>query len=324
MASQNIGVNIEEYLYNKTSTSIPKVDMQMRIEHLRKIGLLEKFYNIYNSRKWNNNTLVNFIRIGSIENPCISIYNVGDEEVVGIKVYYDGQANVIAHKIIIQSVSKSAKKEINDKVSKLKKYFTNFSKTKLEVNSNDSVLIFNFRGEVDPIVIVPRTLFPNDSKTFCNELTSLRSYILLLLGLDSVESDLNTASVSSLQNNLKKKSLIGFKNINVALDLFMKNRKIYGLEESIWQYFTSSNSPLDKYLSVWIYNICMSLNYNIELPVKYLFNRNLLPFIAKLNPDNNILFMYIHYKYNQFMDNNEMSEYYLEKLRKENIDDRLL
>lgn len=104
----------------------------------------------------------------------------------------------------------------------------------------------------------------------------------------------------------------------------MKNRKIYGLEESIWQYFTSSNSPLDKYLSVWIYNICMSLNYNIELPVKYLFNRNLLPFIAKLNPDNNILFMYIHYKYNQFIDNNKMSEYYLEKLRKENIDDRLL
>ena len=206
----------------------------------------------------------------------------------------------------------------------MKKYFTNPIKSKLKLNENDPVIIFNFRDIEDSVVVAPKTLFPDDNESIINKLISLRSNIVLELGLDSVEADLNTASVNSLQNRLRNKSILNFKDINSALNCFLRNNKIYGIGQSLRQYYTSSNNPLDKYLSVWIYNIDMRLNQNMELPVEYLFNENFLPYIDQLDPNENILYTFIYYKYSQFKGNKKLSEFYLDRLRKEDIDKRLL
>lgn len=285
---------------------------------------MKSFLEIYKRLNWDNNTIINFIKIGSIENPSISIYSVSDNEIAGIKVYFDGQSNAIAHKTIIQTISKSKKEEIANKISGLKKYFTNPIKSKLKLNENDPVIIFNFRDIEDSVVVAPKTLFPDDNESIINKLISLRSNILLELGLDSVEADLNMASVNSLQNRLRNKFILNFKDINSALNCFLRNNKIYGIGQSLWQYYTSSNNPLDKYLSVWIYNIDMRLNQNMELPVEYLFNENFLPYIDQLDPNENILYTFIYYKYSQFKGNKKLSEFYLDRLRKEDIDKRLL
>ena len=323
-ASKNTCIDFEKYLYDKTSGYFCNGDIQTRIENLKQIGLLEKFLEIYKRLNWDNNTIINFIKIGSIENPSISIYSVSDNEIAGIKVYFDGQSNAIAHKTIIQTISKSKKEEIANKISGLKKCFTNPIKSKLKLNENDPVIIFNFRDIEDSVVVAPKTLFPDDNESIINKLISLRSNILLELGLDSVEADLNTAPVNSLQNRLRNKSILNFKDINSALNCFLRNNKIYGIGQSLWQYYTSSNNPLDKYLSVWIYNIDMRLNQNMELPVEYLFNENFLPYIDQLDPNENILYTFIYYKYSQFKGNKKLSEFYLDRLRKEDIDKRLL
>ena len=130
LASKNTCIDFEKYLYDKTSGYFCGEDIQTRIGNLKEIGLLDKFLEIYNSINRNNNTIINFIKIGSIENPSISIYGVSDDEITGIKVYYDGQSNAVALKTIIQSISKSKKENIANKISGLKKYFTNPIKSK--------------------------------------------------------------------------------------------------------------------------------------------------------------------------------------------------
>ena len=62
-ASKNTCIDFEKYLYDKTSGYFCSGDIQTRIENLKEIGLLEKFLEIYKRLNWDNNTIINFIKI---------------------------------------------------------------------------------------------------------------------------------------------------------------------------------------------------------------------------------------------------------------------
>ena len=79
----------KESFYNETKRYVSKENVRERIEHLRKTGVLERFSNIYATQKSKATPLLVITKIGSIENPNISKYIVNEEEIIGIRVFYN-------------------------------------------------------------------------------------------------------------------------------------------------------------------------------------------------------------------------------------------
>lgn len=324
IASQSIMSPLEKSFYDETRGYISKTNMQTRIEQLSKIGILKKFSDICNNMNSEVVSLMTITQFGTVENPSISKYVVNNNEIIGIKVFYNYVPNKIDYRIIIRSISKYQIEQIQNKISKLECLQNKARKRKININNSDSIIIFNYNGIDGSFVITPKTFFAKNDCDFEDNLMSLRMYALSIIGLDNVESDLSSISDSSLQDKLREKSIARFKNINNALSYFLKDKKVYGLEEAIWMYFTSSKSSIDKYISIWVLQIEMSLNTNTELPISYLFQKEYLPFVQQISPKENILYAYIYYKYCVFQNNKEMAEVYLKELEQAGVDKKLL
>lgn len=321
IASQSMVSLLEESFYNETKGYVSKENVRERIEYLRKTGVLERFSNIYATQKSKATPLLVITKIGSIENPNISKYIVNEEEIIGIRVFYNYKSDAIDYKITIYSISKSEAEEILSRISKLKHIFGNTPKDKYTINNNDSIMIFRFKGDEKSVVFIPQAIFLNNTSD--DSLMSLRKFVLSLVGLDEVEADLSNITERSLMENLRRKSVMHY-NINDSLFYFLENKKIYRLHQSVWQYFASSDSIVDKYIAIWIFCIEMKFRLDSELPVECLFKQEYIPFLQQLDPNENILYAFIHYKYYVFKNDNRLAEMYLKKLEKSGIDKKLL
>ncbi len=321
IASQSMVSLLEESFYNETEGYVSKENVHERIEHLQKTGVLGRFSSIYATQKSKTTPLLVITKLGSIESPNISNYIVNEEEIIGIRVFYNYESNAIDYKITIHSISKSEMEEILNKISKLKHIFCNRPKHKYTINNNDPIIIFRFKGGEKSIVSILKVLFLHN--TYGDSLMSLRKIVLSLLGLDEVEADLSNITERSLRENLRKKSVTHY-NINDSLCYFLENKKIYGLSQSIWQYFASSDSLVDKYIAIWIFYIEMKFRLDSELPVECLFKQEYISFLQQLDPNENIFYTFIYYKYYVFKNNDRLAEMYLKKLEKTGIDKKLL
>lgn len=319
-ASTDMVSFLEKSFYNETNGYISKENIHDRVENLLKTGVLERFSNIYAIQRSKIVPLLSITRLGNIENPSMSKYIVTKEKIIGIRTFYNYNSNLIDYKITIQSISKLEIEKILSKISELKHVFNENLKHEYPINNNDSIIIFKFEKYERPMVVVPKTFFSNNTSD--DSLMSLREFVLSLLGLDEVEADLSNITERSLQNSLKKKSVTRY-NINDSLVYFLGNKKIYGLHQSIWQYFTSSDSIIDKYIATWIFYIEMQFNANAKLPVACLFRKEYIPLLQQLDPNENILYTFIYYKYYVFKNNHNMAEIYLKKLEESDIDKKL-
>ena len=181
IASQSMVSLLEESFYNETKGYVSKENVRERIEYLRKTGVLERFSNIYTTQKSKATPLLVITKIGSIENPNISKYIVNEEEIIGIRVFYNYKSDAIDYKITIYSISKSEAEEILSRISKLKHIFGNTPKDKYTINNNDSIMIFRFKGDEKSVVFIPQAIFLNNTSD--DSLMSLRKFVLSLSGI---------------------------------------------------------------------------------------------------------------------------------------------
>ena len=322
IANQDIGCFLTTALANNDDYRL-SLHIKNRLEKGRFPEIVD---NYLKQKGYTVDFIFSFTTIGSVENPYISNYTVYKDRIKGLRIYYDYNSKIIKYKFIENTISENLTREIYEKLSKIPLY----KKSLFDVMANDSkkpIIIFNCNNKDNSktfsTVIQPKTFFSKEDNDE-DRLLALRTYILSLVGLDAVESDLSNISEFSLISKLRDNSILKYDDIDNAINLYLKGKHTCGLDKSIWRYIALSNNELDKYLLLWLFHIDRIFKSKNKQTDAYLLQECFVEYIKQLDCNKNMLHKYILYKYYFACGDREKAQNLLISLKKLKISERLL
>jgi len=269
--------------------------------------------------------IFSFTTIGDVEHPYVSNYTVYEDKIEGYRFYYDYISKKIEYKIIDRTIHDELIKKIYKMLSKIS--FCEMYSFDFDNGSKKPIIIFNYqtkdKNKILTTTIQPKSFFSKEENNE-NRLLALRAYILSLAGLDIVESDLSNISEFSLVSKLRDSSIFRYKDIDNAINLYLKGKYIYGLDKSIWNYIVLSDKELDKYLALWLFHIDMVFKSKHTQSDIYLLQECFAHYIKQLDCNQNMLHKFILYKYYLANGYQEKAQELLISLNKLKISERLL